>query len=447
MHPLLLRQLRRMGIGESTPPTAATWEAFLTRMDQVLRQADEDRRMLERSLSISSEEMQELYETLKQSTDAALASERDKLSKAGASLQAVLASAEDGVLVIDDQRRLEAFNTQFVKLWRLPPELVQLGRCEAMVGRMAASVRDPEAWIARVKDYASDPLLSGTDEFELADGRTVSRFTAPVWRAPGAVFGRVWFYRDISEPKRMVEELRGAKETAETAARAKADFLANMSHELRTPLNSIVGFSRLLERSTNLGEKERGQARHVVTAAEHMLSLVNDLLDLRRAEERPLELGPVELEPVVETALDFVRLQARDKELQLLATVPRKRVTGEATALLQVLVNLLSNAVKFTPRGHVKVEARATDGEVEICVSDSGIGIAAEDQPKLFQYYAQVGEKQARGLKGSGLGLALARTLAESMRGTITVESELGVGSRFTLRLPAWPAPVTDVQT
>ncbi len=231
------------------------------------------------------------------------------------------------------------------------------------------------------------------------------------------------------------------------SSKYKSEFLANMSHELRTPLNAIIGFSEvLLERMFgDLNDKQAEYLGDILTSGQHLLSLINDILDLSKVEagQMELELGEFSLQQALENGLTMLKERASrhgitlnlelDPDLDVIEADERK--------VKQVVFNLLSNAVKFTPDGgHVAVMARRTDDELQIAVRDTGIGIAPEDQARIFEEFRQVGQGSAKA-EGTGLGLALTRRLVELHGGRLWVESEPGVGSTFTLTLPQ-PAAV-----
>jgi signal transduction histidine kinase len=282
------------------------------------------------------------------------------------------------------------------------------------------------------------------------EGRILERERATIVD-DGACIGSVWHFRDVTALRRQEAELVLAKESAERAARAKADFLANMSHELRTPLNAILGFARILLRGSHgpLEPRRRSFVENIEHAGEHMLKLVNDLLALRRLEEKEPELVErVELTRVTATALELLGPSLEEKSISFALSVDddASAVRADPQLLLHALVNLLSNAAKFTPNGgHVHVHSHRARAEVAIDVIDDGIGIAEADQPRLFTYFEQLGAKHALGMHGSGIGLALTRKLVESMHGRITVRSAPGQGTRFRITLPA-PADARAVE-
>jgi len=248
---------------------------------------------------------------------------------------------------------------------------------------------------------------------------------------------------------RLFQEIEDKSQQLEVANRHKSEFLANMSHELRTPLNAIIGFSEvLLERMFGeLNEKQDEYLQDIFASGRHLLSLINDILDLSKIEagKMELELTRFDLPAAMDNALTLVKGRAANHGIALhLDADPRiGEIVADERKVKQVLVNLLSNAVKFTPEnGRVEVRAVPADGRVEIAVSDTGVGIALEDQEAIFEEFRQVGTDYARKREGTGLGLALTRRIVELHGGRIRVESEIGKGSTFTFSIPErpWPA-------
>jgi signal transduction histidine kinase len=248
---------------------------------------------------------------------------------------------------------------------------------------------------------------------------------------------------------RLFRELEAKSQELETATRHKSEFLANMSHELRTPLNAIIGFSEVLgERMFGeLNDKQAEYVQDILSSGRHLLSLINDILDLSKVEagRMELELSRFDLPAAISSAVILVRERATRHGLALEASVDDRlgSFVGDERKIRQVLLNLLSNAVKFTPEGgRIAVRAVPADGAVEVSVSDTGIGIAPEDQEAIFQEFRQVGTDYARKREGTGLGLALARRFVDLHGGRIWVKSRPGEGSTFTLTLPVrpWPA-------
>src|SRR6476659_4156734 len=242
---------------------------------------------------------------------------------------------------------------------------------------------------------------------------------------------------------RLFREIEDKSRQIEAANRHKSEFLANMSHELRTPLNAIIGFSEVLGERLfgDLNEKQAEYTDDILTSGRHLLSLINEILDLSKVEagRMELELATFDLPSAIDNARTFVRERATRHGITLDVAVDDRLgdFVGDERKIKQILLNLLSNAVKFTPAGgRIGIDARQMDGSVEISVSDTGIGIAPEDQPKIFEEFRQVGADYAHKVEGTGLGLTLAKKFVELHGGKIWVESEAGKGSTFTFTLP-----------
>jgi signal transduction histidine kinase len=240
-------------------------------------------------------------------------------------------------------------------------------------------------------------------------------------------------------------ELEAAVQRAESASRSKSEFVASTSHELRTPLNVIIGMSELLiDRSLGeLNARQLEAAQAVEEAGRHLLSLINDILDLSKIEAGKLEidLQPTSIRDACEASLRLVRHPAAEKRHFIAESldVRHDTIPADPRRLKQMLVNLLSNAVKFTPDGGrviLQVSELENPPETHFTVADTGIGIAAEDLPRLFQPFQQLESSLSRRFGGTGLGLVLVRRLAELHGGRIEVYSKPGEGSRFTVVLP-----------
>ena len=249
------------------------------------------------------------------------------------------------------------------------------------------------------------------------------------------------------ENVRLFNELDAANRDLKAASQHKSEFLANMSHELRTPLNAIIGFSEVLTERMfgDLNEKQAEYLKDIYGSGQHLLSLINDILDLSKIEagRMELELSDFHLPTAIDNALILIRERATRRGIRLDSTFDKSLDTihADERKVKQVLLNLLSNAIKFTPEGgRIQVQAMPTNGSVEIAVSDTGVGIAAEDQEAIFEEFRQFGTADKK-VEGTGLGLALSRKFIELHGGRIWVKSELGHGSTFTFTLPVRREP------
>jgi signal transduction histidine kinase len=247
---------------------------------------------------------------------------------------------------------------------------------------------------------------------------------------------------------RLFREIEDKGRQLEAANRHKSEFLANVSHELRTPLNAIIGFSEVLGERLfgELNEKQAEYTEDILSSGRHLLSLINDILDLSKIEagRMDLEVTTFYLPDAIENALLLVRERASRHGIKLDRIIDDHLgdFTGDERKVKQVLVNLLSNAVKFTPEGgKIQVRAGLDDGSLKISVSDTGVGIAPEDHEAIFEEFRQVGSNYAQKREGTGLGLSLTRKFVEMHGGTIWVESEVGKGSTFSFTLPINPHP------
>jgi signal transduction histidine kinase len=244
---------------------------------------------------------------------------------------------------------------------------------------------------------------------------------------------------------RLFREIEDKSRQLQLASEHKSQFLASMSHELRTPLNAIIGLTEMMV--TNAGrfgtEKALEPLRRVNAAGTHLLSLINEVLDLAKIEAGKLELNPepVNLARLIDEVIGTAAQLAEKNQNRLIVDAQENlgALSADAMRLKQILLNLLSNACKFTKQGEIALRVqKVVDGRdwVELAVADTGIGLTAEQQAKLFQDFTQADSLTARRYGGTGLGLALSRKLARLMGGDVTVTSEPGKGSVFTVRLP-----------
>ena len=283
-------------------------------------------------------------------------------------------------------------------------------------------------------------------ELARKDGeRILVRCTSKSIDPSGMSMGVLLILEDVTEDKKQEEELLQAKKTAESANRAKSEFLANMSHEIRTPMNGVIGMAQLLA-MTDLTEEQRSYVEILTSSGKNLISIVNDILDLSKIESGKISLEMTEFS--LKGAINDVVLTQRsvisNKGLSLNVTVADDVppiFMGDPLRIKQIILNLLGNAAKFTSKGSIFVSVdmlqfHGTTGVVRISVRDTGIGISSDALEKIFKPFSQADSSTTRHYGGTGLGLTISRRLAELMEGSISVESEPGIGSCFRVVIP-----------
>lgn len=277
-------------------------------------------------------------------------------------------------------------------------------------------------------------------EFEI-NGKCYDKHISRLSNSDGSPMGYAVLLLDVTDTKHYVDDLIDMRQKADMANSAKSDFLANMSHEIRTPMNAITGFAELC-----LREKNYQYAADIKAAAKNLIAIINDILDISKIESGKLELvaSAYSVEDMLNDVISLVYVQLDGKGgIEFRTDIDKrlpKKLYGDEVRIKQILINLLGNAVKFTKTGYIGLSVReiSRDGDISsimIKVTDTGIGIKREDISKLFSNFQQVDTKKNREIEGTGLGLSITKNLVEMMNGTITVESEYGKGSVFTVVL------------
>jgi two-component system cell cycle sensor histidine kinase PleC len=376
-------------------------------------------------------------------------------------LQGAIESVPEGFVLWDRQERLVLCNQNFRRFFALEPRLLKPGAPRPAVERLMRgafkgeppAIRGGEAHEAELQDGRWLTL----SERRTADGGyvvtcvdvTVLKQQEEARRLNEEKLQRavVGLERARAEAAELAQKYAAEKVRAEGANRAKSEFLANMSHELRTPLNAINGFSEMMvaEMFGPLGDaRYRTYSQDILSSGQHLLALINDVLDMSKIEAGKLNLRfePVRLDELAEDAVRLIKNRAETAGLTVAIDVPAlPEVEGDYRALKQVLLNLLSNAVKFTPRGGMitlRAEGRrdAMGDRVKISVHDTGIGIAPHDLSRLARPFEQIESQQSKTQQGTGLGLALSKSLIEMHGGMLEIESQPGIGTTVSFLLP-----------
>jgi PAS domain S-box-containing protein len=365
----------------------------------------------------------------------------DELEVSLSLLMATIESTPDGIVVDNMRGKIVVHNSRFTAMWAVPAEMMQRRDVAEVVAHAMAQIKDAPAFRKRLDAMRAQPERDAHVTVELHDGRIFERWVS-AHRVGGVCMGTVANWRDVTERRRAADAVR-ERDLAERANRAKNDFIGRVSHELRTPLNAVLGFSEVmqLDEREPLPPAQRQRAERIHNAGSHLLRLIDDLLDVSRLEAGSVHLHfeNVDVAEVLQEAVDDLQERARGLDVDLVFE-PEGSATPQARSdrirLKQILHNLLSNAVKYNrPRGSVRASLRRRGHEIRVMIADTGLGMDARQLERLFQPFDRLG-RESSPIEGTGIGLVIARSLAELLGGGLTVNSELGHGSEFVVSLP-----------
>ena len=375
--------------------------------------------------------------------EATLRSAEEKLRQSELHYRSLIENTSDIIALLDRQGRFKYASPSIARILGVKTEADAgaLGDFLNDQGKLAldeAIQRSAAAWGASEQVEVDAQHSSGAI-------RTLEVSLHNMLDSP-AVNGIVANIRDITE-RRRAADLSREKEAAEAANKAKSNFLANMSHELRTPLNAIIGYSEMLQEmaSDDGNDQYLGDLKKIHSAGQHLLELINDVLDISKIEAGKMDLyiESFSLDQTIEEVQAVVDPLAKKNSNQLVIEKPPELgfIRADATKVRQCLLNLLSNACKFTSNGTITLDIHKDDGWVTFEVSDTGIGMTQEQMSKLFRAFQQADSSTTRKFGGTGLGLAISRRFCQIMNGDITVRSEPGQGTTFTMRIPVEVVP------
>jgi len=432
MHPVLRRQLAKLGVTPDAPPSAEEWRAALERVSHAYEQADRERAMLERSLKVSSDEMQELYSELRTSSEAELRRVNRRLEDSLALARSIEESVADALFVIDEHGAIVEHNARFLELARMDPDEIR-GRSYKALGRRMPALR------ARLDAIVALDQVTTCEDLEVDEGRVLELFVGPILAEGKATGARIVSLRDVTMQRKLASERMVSLERMASLGQS----LAAVAHELAGPIAFLTSNLEFLAETTTGSADATAAIADCQDAAERLTTITQEL---RTAARPPVEAGEtsIDIQAAAETASRIARVQTRTTVPIELDVEEGAAFVGSEPHLVQILSNLVANAAQACEgRGvasHVRLRARGSGDRVRIEVEDDGPGVSPEHAARVFEPFfttKPVG-------KGTGLGLWICKAIAERMGGFVHLDATYARGARFVLDLPTTGRRITQ---
>ncbi|MDD5134648.1 MAG: ATP-binding protein [Phycisphaerae bacterium] len=371
----------------------------------------------------------------------------ENLSESVSLLTATLESTADGILVVDGKGSIKGFNDQFIKLWRIPDDIIRSKDDNRAISFVLGQLTDPDAFVSKVQYLYENPALESSDTLEFKDGRIFERLSKPQI-VDNTVVGRVWSFRDVTGRRKADSQLESANanlaasvDKLERTNTELKNFLYAASHDLKEPLRKITSFGVMLKKSLagKLTDDDAENLHFMTEGASHMTKMVEGLLTYSRIDTKAQPAEAVDLNHVVEQLRQFEFAEAiKEKQAIIEVPGPLPNIDMDPVQIRQLMYNLIANSVKYQKEGntpHIAITSRpAADGKVKIEVTDNGIGIAPEYQQAIFNIFKRLHSRDE--YEGIGIGLAVCKKIVEKHGGKIGVESQPGNGTTFWFTVP-----------
>ncbi len=348
-------------------------------------------------------------------------------------LQEIFDTSLDGILIVDSQGKIISFNNKFREIWNIPVEILQNSDHEEAIHYVLDLLIDPQEFSNRINYLYEHKEMKSREEILLKDGRILDRYSATIYGLNNKYYGRIWYYRDISQ-QRLAE-----RKLAESD-RLKSAFLTNMSHEIRTPMNAIMGFANLLPEADDM-EREK-YSEIILNNSNQLLNIIDDVIYASRlqSEKYPIKITDFKPSDLVESIFSLVDLPENTRNFEIKVKIPYQynhvRISSDKDKIRHILTILLSNALKYTFEGEVEIGFDIHGTEIEFYVSDTGIGIPENERPHLFNPFFRGQKAISNVIGGTGLGLNIAKMLIDLLGGHIAFEARQSGGSLFYFTVP-----------